>query len=186
MRGRESIPARDRAFILAVACVAALAVLVLAKNVRESTAPLYGPPTVDKEVVMAKVEAGQLSFVEARFYVLEEDGGGVPDDPALRTAGEAVGQAATGAPGKGAGEEAGDDATGASDEARGRASGEASGEEAAGAPGKQASEVSDGIAPEAASNPWRNAADDATHGSAGGGVGKPAGHPGSMPRGKTP
>lgn len=64
---------RDRVFIFAVAFVGVLAVLILLQNVRESTAPLYGPPTVDKELVMSKVESGAVSFKEARFYVREEN-----------------------------------------------------------------------------------------------------------------
>jgi hypothetical protein len=62
---------RDRAFIAAVAFVGVLAVFILVQNVRESKAPLYGPPTVDKKAVMSKVETGDLSFKEARFYVSE-------------------------------------------------------------------------------------------------------------------
>jgi hypothetical protein len=63
----------DRVFIIAVACVGALAVLMLADNVRESSAPLYGPPTVDEETVMRQVEEGRLSFKEAAFYVVESE-----------------------------------------------------------------------------------------------------------------
>jgi len=73
---------KDRAFIIAVACVGALAVVMLADNVRESSAPLYGPPTVDEETVMRKVERGELSFREASFYVVESD------DPESAAAGD--------------------------------------------------------------------------------------------------
>lgn len=111
-RNRAAGGTRDRAFIFAVACVAALAVLILAKNIRESSTPLYGPPTVDKQVVMAKVEAGRLSFTEARFYVREEEGSGGPDDAARQATGE---EAAAGAPGSRAREDAGADAAGSSD-----------------------------------------------------------------------
>ena len=68
---------KDRVFIAAVVCVAALAVVMLVDNVRESSAPLYGPPTVDEETVMKKVEEGRLSFKEGSFYTVEsEDGAG--------------------------------------------------------------------------------------------------------------
>ena len=64
---------RDRAFIATVALVAALSLLILAGNIRDAGAPLYGPPNVDQKEVMSKVESGWLSFEEARFYSPEEN-----------------------------------------------------------------------------------------------------------------
>ena len=64
---------KDRSFVFIVASVGFLAVLMLVANVRESKAPLYGPPTVDRKVVMNKVASGALSFTEARFYSREDD-----------------------------------------------------------------------------------------------------------------
>ena len=64
---------RDRSFIAAIALVGALALLILIGNIRDATAPLYGPPNVDEEDVMSKVGSGQLSFEEARFYSPGDD-----------------------------------------------------------------------------------------------------------------
>ncbi len=66
---------KDRAFIVTMALVGALALLILADNVRQAGAPMHGPPTVDKSVVMEKVSRGELSFEEARYYS-REDGEG--------------------------------------------------------------------------------------------------------------
>jgi hypothetical protein len=63
---------RDRSFIAAVALVGTLALLILAGNIRDASAPLYGPPNVDEDEVRAKVESGALSFREAEFYSIED------------------------------------------------------------------------------------------------------------------
>lgn len=64
---------RDRSFITAIALVAGLVAFILAGNIRDAGAPLYGPPNVDEEDVRSKVEGGSLSFEEARFYSIEEE-----------------------------------------------------------------------------------------------------------------
>jgi hypothetical protein len=64
---------KNRVFIMAVAVVGALALLILLNNVREATAPFFGPPNVDEGLVMSKVEGGELSFREALFYAVESD-----------------------------------------------------------------------------------------------------------------
>jgi hypothetical protein len=66
---------RDRSFIAAIAVVGILAALVLAAAVREADPPLHGPPNVDRDEVMSKVESGSLSFDEARFYAVEDEAG---------------------------------------------------------------------------------------------------------------
>jgi len=79
---------RDRSFIIAVALVGALALLIVAGNIRDAAAPLYGPPNVDEKEVMSKVKEGRLSFDEARFYSAEDrhpaatPAGSTPDEPA--------------------------------------------------------------------------------------------------------
>lgn len=63
---------RDRSFIIAVTLVGAIALLIVAGNIRDANTPLYGPPNVDEEDVMSKVKEGRLSFQEARFYSAED------------------------------------------------------------------------------------------------------------------
>jgi hypothetical protein len=65
---------RDRSFILAVVAMAVLVAMILIQNVREARAPLYGPPNVDRSLVMRKVSEGALSFKEARFYSTDDAG----------------------------------------------------------------------------------------------------------------
>ena len=69
---------RNRLFVVTVFIVGTLAVLMLVTNVREQGAALYGPPTVDEELVRSKVEAGQLSFRKARFF--SPEGGALSSD----------------------------------------------------------------------------------------------------------
>lgn len=64
---------KNRLFIAMVAFVGVLAVLTLLDNIADSTAPLYGPPTVDREIVMEKAAGGELSLKEARFYSRETE-----------------------------------------------------------------------------------------------------------------
>lgn len=123
---------RNRSFILAVAAMAILAAMIMAQNVRESKAPLYGAPNVDRSLVMRKVAEGALSFREARFYSIDdageapgaagaEAGGGAPGEgrAGARGAGEAgPGGTETAGRGDAGGAKAGDDTRGGADGGR--------------------------------------------------------------------
>jgi hypothetical protein len=83
---------RVRFFIFAVATMAILAAMIVIENVRQSSAPLYGAPNVDRSLVMQKVAGGSLSFKEARFYSIE-DAGAAADGAGARAGAEEGAQA---------------------------------------------------------------------------------------------
>lgn len=108
--------------------MAILAAMIMAQNVRESRAPLYGAPNVDRSLVMRKVAEGALSFREARFYSID-DAGEAPDAAGADAAGGAPGEGRAGAEAAG---EAGHGPGGTETAGRGDAGGAKAGDDTRG------------------------------------------------------